>query len=91
MSIQYLSIHFRIEFSFIFHISNSIHFHRNPNGENEQIWKPVTTNRLEYMYINFTCEMRSQPFWDDYRFFKDLGMPQLMTPERAIKAGFSRQ
>lgn len=58
---------------------------RNPNEPREkQLWKPVSTSNVEYLYINNTTrEMRRNPFWDEFEFWKSLGSAPLMTPTLA--------
>ncbi len=62
-------------------------YFRNPNGKNEnQIWKPVTSPNVEYLYINETVlEMREKPCWDEYEFWKSLGSPPLLKPDMSIE------
>ncbi|XP_065203560.1 juvenile hormone esterase-like [Planococcus citri] len=54
----------------------------NPNGprKGEQVWKPVRTKNLEYLYISGQdISMKSNPFWEEYHYWKNLSMPPLLT------------
>ncbi|XP_065203563.1 juvenile hormone esterase-like isoform X2 [Planococcus citri] len=54
----------------------------DPNDENEQIWKPVTTSNLEYLHINnLTLTMKDKLMWDEYQFWKKLDTSILITSE----------
>lgn len=52
---------------------------RNPNGQNKEIWKPVSTSKLEYLHINnLTLIMKDNYFLgEEYEFWKSIGSPTL--------------
>lgn len=60
---------------------------RDPNGRKRlNIWKPVSSPNIEYLYISETeLEMRSNPCWDEYKFWRSIGSPPLLKPDVSLQ------
>ncbi|KAK7590849.1 hypothetical protein V9T40_002462 [Parthenolecanium corni] len=59
----------------------------DPNGRRKlKTWKPVSSPNIEYLYISETVsEMRSNPCWDEYNFWKSIGSPPLLKPDVSLQ------
>lgn len=48
-------------------------YSRDPNGNDETLWKPVRSNKIEHLVIkNDTLEMRDELLKEEYKFLENL-------------------